>query len=130
MAQAARRLPPGPVVIIGSDIPGILPQDISLAFRRLGDHDAVFGPAADGGYWLVGLHRRPHFIDPFRAVTWSVSSTLSETLANLDGYRVAMVNELEDIDDAATLKRHAGWHLLNSGRSRQRQASRGVDASA
>ena len=47
-------LPTGPVVIIGSDVPGIAQSDIAAAFSALGRHQAVFGPAADGGYWLVG----------------------------------------------------------------------------
>jgi glycosyltransferase A (GT-A) superfamily protein (DUF2064 family) len=63
--------PPGPVVIVGTDVPGITPGDIAEAFRRLGRHDAVFGPAADGGYWLVGLKRRPRLLHPFASVRWS-----------------------------------------------------------
>ena len=51
-------LPPGPVVIIGSDVPGIRPHHIATAFRALGGSDAVLGPAIDGGYWLIGLKRR------------------------------------------------------------------------
>src|SRR4051812_39605323 len=52
-------LPPGPVVVIGSDIPGIRRHHIAEAFRVLGSHSFVFGPARDGGYWLVGARRRP-----------------------------------------------------------------------
>ena len=52
-------LPPGPVVVIGSDIPGITARHIAEAFRLLGRHAFVFGPARDGGYWLVGARRRP-----------------------------------------------------------------------
>jgi glycosyltransferase A (GT-A) superfamily protein (DUF2064 family) len=55
MQRLFARLPPGPVVIVGGDIPSIRPAHIEAAFRLLGPADAVFGPAEDGGYWLVGL---------------------------------------------------------------------------
>ena len=51
MAAVFRCAPPGPVLIIGADIPGVTPALIAKAFRALGDHDAVFGPAHDGGSW-------------------------------------------------------------------------------
>ena len=55
MQRAAARVPHGRVVIIGCDIPDARPADVLAAFRALGRADAVFGPAADGGYWLVGF---------------------------------------------------------------------------
>jgi rSAM/selenodomain-associated transferase 1 len=105
MASVARRLPPGPVVIIGSDIPDITTTDIADAFRALGSKDAVFGPATDGGYWLIGLRRRPRFIDPFANVRWSSEHALADTLANLAENEVAMLRPLSDIDDGASLRR-------------------------
>lgn len=92
-------LPPGPVVIIGSDIPGIRPRMIEAAFRALGRHDAVFGPARDGGYWLVGLKRRPRIPRPFDYVRWSTEFALADTRANLTGANIALVDELDDVDD-------------------------------
>ncbi|MGA7545011.1 MAG: DUF2064 domain-containing protein, partial [Methyloceanibacter sp.] len=50
MARVAKALPPGPVLIIGSDIPGIGVNVVARAFRGLGNHDVVFGPATDGGF--------------------------------------------------------------------------------
>ena len=66
MARTMRLMPPGPVVIVGTDIPDLRARHVERAFRALGDHDAVFGPAADGGYWLVGLRRSPGIPDIFR----------------------------------------------------------------
>ena len=66
MQRLFRRLPPGPAIIVGSDIPAIKPSDIARAFRLLGNGDAVFGRAADGGYWLVGLRRSPASAGAFR----------------------------------------------------------------
>jgi rSAM/selenodomain-associated transferase 1 len=106
MAAVARAMPPGPVVIVGSDIPGISAASVAAAFRLLGSRDAVFGPAVDGGYWLVGLRRRPRFVAPFVGVRWSSQHALEDTLANLPGYSVGFVQTLEDVDDATALKRH------------------------
>ncbi|HEY3779282.1 MAG TPA: DUF2064 domain-containing protein [Rhizomicrobium sp.] len=113
MACAARRLPPGPVVIVGSDIPDIAVSDIAAAFRLLGSKDAVFGPASDGGYWLVGLRRRPRFIDPFQNVRWSSEHALTDTIANLADKDVAILRELSDIDDGSA------WHAHTARTSYQ-----------
>jgi rSAM/selenodomain-associated transferase 1 len=116
MAAVARELPPGPVVIIGSDIPAIARSDIARAFGELGRRDAVFGPAMDGGYWLVGLRRRPRFLDPFADVRWSSEHTLADTLANLGGKEVALLRPLSDVDDGAALSRHHSWGVLHDCR--------------
>ncbi len=99
MTSVLHRLPPGPAVIIGSDIPGIRSADIAAAFRALGTHDGVFGPARDGGYWLIGLRRRLRFVAPFRNVRWSSEHALADTRANLQGKRVALLRTLADVDD-------------------------------
>ncbi len=89
-------------VLVGSDIPGITAADIAAAFRALGRADAVFGPARDGGYWLVGLGpRRP--AAPFAGVRWSTRHALADTRANFRGRRVAAVRRLRDVDTAADL---------------------------
>ncbi len=105
MGRLFRSLPPGPVVIVGSDIPEIGTAQIARAFRRLGAGDWVFGPAADGGYWLIGARRRPVIRPPFAGVRWSSPRTLADTLANLAGSRVAFLEKMEDIDSAADLAR-------------------------
>jgi rSAM/selenodomain-associated transferase 1 len=92
------RLPPGPVVIVGSDIPGIGRADIAMAFSLLGSADVVLGPAQDGGYWLIGLKRRPRVARPFANVRWSSPHALADTLANLTGCRVAFAPTLRDVD--------------------------------
>lgn len=93
-------LPPGPVVIIGTDIPQISCENIWSAFERLGHHDAVFGPADDGGYWLVGQRRMPRVLSMFDNVRWSSAYTLSDSLANLEPHSVAMLDVLRDVDSA------------------------------
>lgn len=99
------RLPPGPVLIVGSDVPGISRHDIAHGFRTLGGSDVVLGPARDGGYWLVGQRRRPRIVAMFDGVRWSGPYALADTLANLDGLRVAQARMLEDVDDAEAYRR-------------------------
>lgn len=124
MARCMRRLPPGPVVIVGSDVPDIAPRHIAQAFRALRSSDVVFGPAPDGGYWLVGLSRRPRLLEIFGGVEWSSPQALEQTLSNLPpGARVEMLEELEDVDDE---KAYARWKRraegLTSSRSRRAHA--------
>ncbi|MBK1662417.1 TIGR04282 family arsenosugar biosynthesis glycosyltransferase, partial [Paracraurococcus ruber] len=91
-------------VLVGSDIPGLGRAEVAAAFRALGKAGAVFGPAEDGGYWLVGFGpRRPP--DPFRGVRWSTEHALADTLANCRGHRVALLRRLRDVDGAADLPR-------------------------
>ena len=91
-------------VLVGSDIPDLRPADIADAIRALGRADAVFGPATDGGYWLVGLGpRRP--ARPFARVRWSGEHALADTMANFRGWRVALLRRLQDVDTAEDLAR-------------------------
>jgi rSAM/selenodomain-associated transferase 1 len=91
-------LPPGPTLIVGSDIPALRPIHIAEAFARLGRADAVLGRAPDGGYWLIGLKRTPKVLAPFARVRWSGPHALADTLANLEGMRVAFAATLTDVD--------------------------------
>ncbi|MFQ6017347.1 MAG: DUF2064 domain-containing protein, partial [Kiloniellaceae bacterium] len=103
LARLLERLPPGPVVIVGSDVPGIGAAQIARAFALLGAHDWVFGPAPDGGYWLIGARRRPGLRDPFARVRWGSEYALADTVANLAGARIAYLDELGDVDTGADL---------------------------
>jgi hypothetical protein len=102
-ARMALAMRPHPLAVLaGSDIPDLGPADIAAAFRALGRADAVFGPAEDGGYWLVGMGpRRP--ARPFAGVRWSGPHALADTLANFGGRRVALLRRLRDVDTAADL---------------------------
>jgi hypothetical protein len=126
MARVFRTLPAGPAVIIGSDIPDIVPAHIAAAFRAVGHHDAVFGPARDGGYWLVGLRRSPRVPqDLFKDVRWSSEHALADTLASLPpDFAVARLATLDDIDDAA------GYARWRAALNRSRRASGAPEAAA
>ncbi|MGM0586567.1 MAG: TIGR04282 family arsenosugar biosynthesis glycosyltransferase, partial [Pseudomonadota bacterium] len=106
MARALRAAPPGPVVLIGADIPGVGPAQIARAFAALGRAEAVFGPAEDGGFWLAGLARR-RGVPPglFAGARWSTGHALADARATLGGRRVALIDRLGDVDEAADLDR-------------------------
>ena len=105
MARVLRRVR-GPALIFGADIPGITRARVWAGFQALGSHDAVIGPAHDGGYWAIGLKRtRPLPPQLFDAVRWSSEHALADTLATLRGQRVAFLPTLHDVDTAADLAR-------------------------
>lgn len=105
MARSFARLPPGPAVLIGSDIPAVTRTHIEAAFAALGRHDAVFGPAEDGGYWLVGQRRMHAMPNLFRGVRWSTRHALADTRANLaPGETHAFAATLADVDDGAAYR--------------------------
>lgn len=103
MQRPMRNLPPGPVCVIGTDIPGITVAHIRRAFAILGGRDTVFGPATDGGFWLVGMRRRPRVLAPFAGVRWSHAQTLADVRANLEPARVGFTAMLDDVDEATDL---------------------------
>lgn len=94
----------GPVIVIGADVPGIRAGHIAKAFRLLGEHDAVIGPASDGGYWLIGLrgNRKPP-VGFLSNVRWSTQYALEDTLASMPGLSVAKTDILGDVDTARDL---------------------------
>ena len=106
MGKLLRSLPPGPVCIVGADVPDITQSHITCAFAALGNHQAVLGPAEDGGYWLVGLKRiTPPPAILFKDVRWSTQHTLTDTLVGLRGMDVALIDRLRDVDTMADLSK-------------------------
>lgn len=104
MGRILRHAPKGPVLIIGADIPGITPALIAQAFKALGRTEAVFGPATDGGYWLVGMKRSrgvPRGV--LQGVRWSSEHALADTVVSLGGLPVAYVETQKDVDTVADL---------------------------
>ena len=100
MLRVFRSLPPGPAIIVGSDIPDLAPGHVARGFEALGRADMVLGPATDGGYWLIGLSPRARAIDPFQGVRWSSPWALADTARALPPeFRLALVDRLADVDD-------------------------------
>lgn len=98
MARAMQRFRHCPVLLVGSDVPDIAACHIDRAFRALGRNDLVFGPATDGGYWLVGARDSRMVRGIFRNVRWSGAHALTDTVANASGRSVAYLDPLDDVD--------------------------------
>jgi glycosyltransferase A (GT-A) superfamily protein (DUF2064 family) len=94
------------VIIIGADIPGLRPAHVVEGFRLLGRHNAVLGPAPDGGYWMIGLRRGGRAVPAglFDGVRWSSPDALADTVASLAPLDVGFAATLRDIDEAADLR--------------------------
>jgi len=102
MARALRAAAPGPAAVVGGDIPGLTRAHVAAAFAALGRAPATFGPATDGGYWLIGLRhpaRQPRGF--LRGVRWSTRHTLADSLETAPP--AALLAPLPDVDDAADL---------------------------
>jgi rSAM/selenodomain-associated transferase 1 len=107
MARAtARALRAGErVLLIGTDCPSLTHSVLDAAARALTDADAVFVPASDGGYVLVGLARE---LDAFAGVRWSSPHVMADTRDRLRRAGVRWV-ELEPLDDVDTVADLDAW---------------------
>jgi uncharacterized protein len=88
-------------LLIGSDVMDCVASDLRHAIAHLaGGYDLVLGPAADGGYWLIGIVGR--LPEVFEAVPWSTAGVLAATLAATaqHGSRVALLGARHDLDRA------------------------------
>ena len=95
------------VAVLNADSPTLPTAELVRAARLLlaGAHDAVLGPADDGGYWLLGL-TAPH-ASPYAGMAWSTDTVAATTRANLHaaGLRFAELATWYDVDDPPALRR-------------------------
>ena len=104
MIGALRASPRGPVCVIGADIPHVRPKHIADAFQALGNNNFVFGPALDGGFWLMGAKRGAMLRSGMlNGVRWSTEHALSDTREKLRPASAALVDALPDVDTAQDL---------------------------
>jgi hypothetical protein len=92
-------------VLVGVDIPDISSTMVLKAFELLSDYDIVFGPARDGGYYLVGL--KTLIKEIFEGIEWSTEKTLKQSIkkAMAGGYSVVLTEMLLDIDTIEDVKK-------------------------
>jgi len=109
MFASGKTSAPSQVVLIGADLPTITSVDLDLAFAELDENEVVLGPAADGGYYLIGLRGpwRSDFQRLFDAMPWSTSDLLFRTKQVIDdlGFRCGYLGIREDIDTVDCLHR-------------------------
>jgi glycosyltransferase A (GT-A) superfamily protein (DUF2064 family) len=109
------------IVVVGADAPEVTPERVARAFRALQRTGAVFGPAEDGGFWLMALSARRARRVRLQGVRWSTVHALADTVAALGGAAPAYLEALSDIDDAPAL---AAWRV------RSRRTVRAPEATA
>jgi len=97
------------IVAIGVDDPTLSRAMIEHAFALLDSVEWVAGPAADGGYYLIGCRGASFDPDMFQGIEWGTSRVLADTLAKIraTGQSVALLPERYDIDTVADLERYA-----------------------
>ena len=98
------------VAAVGSDHPDLPAEIVGEAFERLASGcDVVLGPAADGGYYLVGVKRRTIRRAMFSGIDWSTDRVLQQTLDRCHqlGLSVEELTVVEDVDTPADLRRLA-----------------------
>ena len=85
-------------VLIGTDLADIEATDIEGAFRNIGEKAAVLGPAADGGFYLIGTDRP--IGAPLHFNTWGTGEVFSRTARELEagGFRIHLAAERHDVD--------------------------------
>ena len=106
-------------VIIGSDIPDITTDILKNAFEMLKHIDLVLGPAGDGGYYLIGVHRQTfrHWHPRlFNDISWGTESVLPQTLTIAEslGLNYSLLDTLNDVDRPEDLQ---VWYRASNPRS-------------
>ncbi len=86
------------IILIGSDLPDITANHINKGLEALKQNEVSFGPAEDGGYYLIGLSKMHNFV--FDNKPWSKTHLLEETLSELkeNGVTFTTLVTLNDID--------------------------------
>lgn len=103
------------VALIGSDCPHITPGDIEEAWGRLATHEVVLGPAADGGYWLIGLRAAPPRL--FEQIDWGTPRVLDQTVERAAelGLTVSLLRSYCDIDTEADWRAYLATIQADAG---------------
>jgi len=91
------------IVLIGTDLITLEASDIQKAFEALNSNTAVFGPAQDGGYYLIGLAQmKPEL---FKNIPWSTAEVLTRSLEKIDDtYQLLQIkNDIDTVEDLAEI---------------------------
>ena len=84
------------IVLIGTDLWNLHLGLLEGAFSAMDATEVVFGPAKDGGYYLLGL-KEPH-PELFKNKIWSGPKVLKDSILDLKTKSIALLEEKSDID--------------------------------
>ena len=101
------------LIIIGTDCPDLNSELLLNAFNALESHDIVIGPAADGGYYLLGMSKL--YPELFEGVEWSTSEVYGQTVDIISklGLSFSLMPVLRDLDNEDDLKYFNHLKLLS-----------------
>ena len=93
-------------ILIGCDIPELAESDLQTAREKLREHEAVLGPAEDGGYYLIGLSRPSPAL--FEDIPWGKDTVLAKTRDRIrqQGLHCYELPPRWDVDDVTDLQRY------------------------
>lgn len=95
------------IVLIGSDLPELHPDDLRKAFTALDTNEYVLGPAKDGGYYLIGMKSLNSKL--FRNIAWSTDTVLQASLEKLKDKSLTLLETRRDLDTYEDLFTFSGF---------------------
>ena len=112
----------GRVMIVGTDVPSLPLERYQEAVHLLEGHDAVLGPAFDGGYFLIGLKKASPSL--FRDIPWSTDRVLAQTMEKAVGLglSIGVLPQWHDIDTIDDLKMLMDASQLDAKKPKQEQS--------
>ena len=99
-------------IIIGSDLFDLQDSHINEAFSKLKYNVDVIGPAEDGGYYLLGLKKVIPSL--FKNKNWGTAAVLSDTMKDLENYKMEFTETLNDSDTFEDLEKSSYYKTLKS----------------
>ncbi|MEM9120617.1 MAG: TIGR04282 family arsenosugar biosynthesis glycosyltransferase [Cyanobacteria bacterium P01_F01_bin.56] len=102
------------IVAVGADCPSLDARHIDQAFNQLESHNAVLGPANDGGYYLIGLRQEScQHQALFQGIDWSTPRVLQQTQAKARQLNLSLA-ELEMLSDVDRPQDLAVWRRIQA----------------
>lgn len=95
------------IIVMGSDMFDLTPNDLSQAFSELNNADVVIGPATDGGYYLLGMKTLEEEV--FNNKQWGTDSVLEDTLNDLKSKKIVLLAAKNDVDVYEDIKNIAAF---------------------
>jgi len=107
------------VIALASDSPDLPHEILQTAISKLQIHEAVIGPATDGGYYLIGFSNALFNPEFFEDISWSTDTVFQETLSRIDSVtnQIYVLPEWPDIDTKADLRRFYETHQLQPAKT-------------
>ncbi len=103
------------VIGIGTDVPALTAAILQQSDKSLGHHDIVLGPAADGGYYLIGMNS--FYPELFTDIDWGTEHVYKQTLAictqlDLKVFTLPILHDIDRPEDLTQLRDDPRFSML------------------